>query len=67
LKKSKWICVSFTWYCDILEITKVKEKITKMNSEENIEDIFTKRLPAGPHKHLVKKMNMRELATLQKL
>ncbi len=42
-------------------------QVTKVNSEENIADIFTKSLPAGPHKHLVKKMGMRELATLLKL
>jgi hypothetical protein len=38
--------------------------VTKVNSEDNVADIFTKSLPASQHWHLLKKMGMRELRTL---
>lgn len=41
-------------------------QVTKVSSHDNIADIFTKSLPAGPHRHLVQKLGMMRLSTLVK-
>lgn len=39
--------------------------VTKVSSEDNIADVFTKSLPAAQHKKLVQLMGMRQLNSLQ--